>query len=286
MSDKPLILTKDNTELFCYKGYQIETDRKDVKRYDSVLPIYPGSGVHYLIDHPLLQEGDIVLDLCTGSGVLGIYASDKASKVICTDISQRALTFAKRNADINNIKNIEFRQGDLFEPVKGEKFDYIITNPPFVPIPTNIEAALHTNGGENGLSITERILQQAETYLRPNGRMQLYSLSLGDERKSLLEDLLRKYLKNRKITMISMYSSPLPVEEFAKEFRQYAGVKDWFTRISAEGLTHLYSFIVNIEPSSSLFLVKKNIPENERDVFPDNWKNWKGRFSYWVLGEK
>ena len=51
-----------------------------------------------------LQEGDVALDLCTGSGILGIYVAEKASKVIATDISPRALKFAKRNAERNKIK--------------------------------------------------------------------------------------------------------------------------------------------------------------------------------------
>jgi len=284
MVDKPTILIKANTELFCYKGRQIETDRKDNKRKDNVLPIYSGSGVHYLLDHLLVQEGDVALDLCTGSGILGIYVAEKASKVIATDISPRALKFAKRNAERNKIKNIEFGLGDLFEPVKGEQFDYIITNPPFVPIPVSVESALHSNGGEDGLYFVRKILEKAETYLKPNGRIQIYSLSLGDEKTTLLEELLRKNLRKNRVTITNMYLNSLPLEEFVKDFKKYAGVEGWYQKMKSEGLTHLHSFIVNIEPSASLTILKKTIPEIERTLYSDNWENWKGRFSYWVLG--
>lgn len=286
MNDKPVIQINDCTELFCYNGKQIETDRKDVKRHDSVLPIYPGSGVHYLIDHQLVREGDVVLDLCAGSGVLGIYAADKASRVICTDISQRALEFAKKNADRNNIENIGFRQGNLFEPVKGKQFDYIVANPPFVPIPVSVKAAIHTDGGENGLYLVKKILEQAETYLQTNGRMQIYSLSLGNKKATLLEDLIRKNLGKRRVTMMSMYSNPLSLEEFVEDFKKYAGVVGWYKRMKSKGLTHLHSFIVNIEPSTSMVIHKNTISESERSLYPDNWENWKGRFSYWALETK
>lgn len=283
MVDKPIIIIRDGIELFSYKGKQIETDRKDDKRYDNVLPVFPGSGVQYLIDHSLIRKGDVAFDPCTGSGILGIYISDKASRVIATDINPRALKFAKRNAERNHIENIEFRQGDLFEPVRGEQFNYIVANPPFVPIPTGVKAVLHSNGGEDGLYLVKKILEQAETYLKPSGRMQIYSLSLGGEKTTLLEDLLRKNLRNRKVTMISMYSNPLPLEEFVKDFEKYAGSEEWYKRMKSKGLTYLHSFIVNIEPNTALTVIKKNIPKSERSLYPDYWKNWKGRFSYWVL---
>jgi release factor glutamine methyltransferase len=283
MIEQPLVkLTKEGTELFSYKGKQIETDRKDNKREDSVLPIYPGSGVHYLVDHLLVREGDVALDLCTGSGILGIYTSDKASRIIVTDINQRALEFAKRNAKRNNIKNIEFRQGDLFEPVKGEQFDYIVANPPFVPVPENLKVAMHSKGGLDGLYLVRKIIEQVETYLKPSGRMQLYSLTLGSQEATILEEMLKQHLKNRKITMTSMYSEPLPLEEFIDSFKQY-DTGEWESELRRRGITHLYSYIVNIEPGEGLEIIKTKIPQNERDTFPDGWDKWKQKFSFWVL---
>ncbi len=282
---KPVIkLTSKNTEVFCYKGKEIETDQKDNKIYDSVLPIYPGSGVHYLIDHSLVQEGDVVLDLCCGSGVLGIYAAEKASRVICTDISQRALEFAIGNAKRNGIKNMEFKQGNLFEPVKGKQFDYIIANPPFVPIPDNLKAALHSKGGPDGLRLVRKIIENAETYLNSSGRMQLYSLTPGNQENTVLEEILKRNLKNRRVTMISMYSEPLPLGEFIDSFRQYK-TDGWEDELKAKGITHLHAYIVNIEPGEELEIIKTRIPQKERDKFPYGWNNWKQKFSFWILNE-
>ncbi len=278
-------LTNKGTELFSYKGKHIETDRKDNKREDNVLPIYPGSGVHYLVNHLLVREGDVALDLCTGSGVLGIYISDKASIVIATDISQRALEFARRNAARNTIKNIEFKQGDTFEPVKERLFDYIVTHPPFVPIPNNLRAALHSNGEADGLYLVRKIIEQAETYLKPRGRMQLYSLTFGSQKTTILEEILKQNLKNRKVTMINMYSEPLPLEEFIASFKQYR-VKEWKDELRRNEITHLHSYIVNIEPGEGVKIVKTKITQDERDEFPDGWNKWKQKFSSWILDKE
>ncbi len=96
--------------------------------------------------NPLLGEGSIlmrhcknnlfgnnVLEIGTGSGALSILASENSKRIIATDISPLAVECARKNVKKLNLENIiEVRQGDLFEPVKGEKFDKIIFNPPFI----------------------------------------------------------------------------------------------------------------------------------------------------------
>lgn len=86
-------------------------------------------------------EGDRVLDMFTGSGVLGLIAAQRASHVIGVDISQIAVACARNNAiRLNLCEKTEFRQGDLWEPIQSnEVFDLIIANPPLLPaIPENL----------------------------------------------------------------------------------------------------------------------------------------------------
>jgi methylase of polypeptide subunit release factors len=78
---------------------------------------------------------DSVLDLGTGCGIQALHASRHARRVVATDISARALEFAALNASLNGITGIEFRLGSLFDPVAGELFDQIVSNPPFVITP-------------------------------------------------------------------------------------------------------------------------------------------------------
>ncbi|MFH1175036.1 MAG: methyltransferase [archaeon] len=236
-----------------------------------------------MIDHSLIQDGDVVLDLCTGSGILGLYAARSASRVICTDINPRAIACAQRNADQNALQNIEYRCGNLFEPVRWEHFDYIVTNPPFVPIPPGVKATLHSGGGETGMLLVEAIVRDVETHLKPEGRMQLYSLSLGNETETLLESVLRKYVKRRKVTMMRMYTNPLPLKEFVDDPAICFASTTWYEQRMHAGETHLHSFVVNIEPADLLTITTTDMSQQDRRQYPDNWENWKGRFIEWIF---
>lgn len=87
-------------------------------------------GTKLLIENMVLEKNWRVLDLGCGYGAIGIAASRFVNYVIMTDINKRAVSIAKKNLKINNVKNAEVRWGHLYEPVKGERFHSIITNPP------------------------------------------------------------------------------------------------------------------------------------------------------------
>ncbi|WP_082391488.1 class I SAM-dependent methyltransferase [Thermococcus sp. EP1] len=87
-------------------------------------------GTQLLIESAVLDKDWEVLDLGCGYGVIGIVASKFVKRVVMTDVNRRAVNIAKKNLKINNIKNAEVRWGYLYEPVTGEKFHSIITNPP------------------------------------------------------------------------------------------------------------------------------------------------------------
>ncbi|NJE25443.1 class I SAM-dependent methyltransferase [Thermococcus sp. MV5] len=87
-------------------------------------------GTQLLIESVVLDKDWEVLDLGCGYGVIGIVVSKFVKRVVMTDVNRRAVNIAKKNLKINNIKNAEVRWGYLYEPVAGEKFHSIITNPP------------------------------------------------------------------------------------------------------------------------------------------------------------
>ena len=100
--------------------------------------------------------------------------------------------------------------------------------------------------------------------------------------ETLLESILKKYLKKRKITMVCFYSKPLPFESFVKIFENF-NIMEWKEKMINKGITGLYSYIINIEPSDKFEIIKTIIPDDDRKNFPDGWKNWKERFSHWIL---
>jgi Methyltransferase small domain len=75
------------------------------------------------------------LDLGTGCGIQALLAAKHSTRVVATDLNRRALDFARFNAALNGIDVIDFRSGDLFEPVDAERFDLLVANPPYVISP-------------------------------------------------------------------------------------------------------------------------------------------------------
>lgn len=122
-----------------------------------------------------------ILDLCTGSGciLLSLLHELRNAGGLGTDLSEEALEAARENAvRLGLQERAAFRQGDLWEPVGDERFDLIVSNPPYVPtdvIPTlepevrcgEPYAAL--DGGEDGLVFYRRIMKEAAGHLKPSG---------------------------------------------------------------------------------------------------------------------
>jgi hypothetical protein len=75
------------------------------------------------------------LDLGTGCGIQALLAAKHSSRVVATDVNERALAFARFNALLNGVEAIDFRLGHLAEPAAGERFDLVVSNPPYVISP-------------------------------------------------------------------------------------------------------------------------------------------------------
>ncbi len=118
---------------------------------------------------------DSALDLGTGCGIQALHAARHARRVVATDISQRAIDLASFNAELNQIGNIEFRLGNLFEPVAGERFDHIVSNPPFVITPRaeGVPAYEYRDGGMVGDALVAAVIAGVGAQLAPGGVAQL-----------------------------------------------------------------------------------------------------------------
>jgi len=113
------------------------------------------------------RPAELALDLGTGSGYLALLAARHARRVIGTDINARALSFAAFNARLNGAAHLELRRGSLFEPVENDRFDLIISNPPFAMAPR--AEYEYRDSGMPGDAICERIVREAPGRLRPGG---------------------------------------------------------------------------------------------------------------------
>lgn len=114
-----------------------------------------------------------VLDLGTGSGIHAIFAALSGANVTATDLSQPALELASFNAALNGV-TLDLREGSLFEPVAGERFDVIVANPPFVITPPSARATVgnldYRDGGLYGDQLCAHIVRGLGDRLRTKGR--------------------------------------------------------------------------------------------------------------------
>ena len=139
-----------------------------------------------------------VLDLCTGSGAIGITISleEKPQKVVLSDVSAKALKVARKNA--KKLKaDVKIIKSDLFKKI-NEKFDIIISNPPYIsasdysmlePEVKNYEPKLALCGGQTGLEFYEKIILDAPKYLNKGGKIYF---ELGIDEATSVKKILEK----------------------------------------------------------------------------------------------
>jgi release factor glutamine methyltransferase len=155
----------------------------------------PAEDSFLFAENLMVHEGEYVLDVGAGCGILGIIAAEKASGVVAIDINPYAVQCAKENAKLNGVVDkMFFIQGDLFTPLKaGEKFDLIVFNAPYLPSEpyeggTWIELAW--SGGAEGRAVIDRFLRGFHWHLKAGGRVLLMQSTYANLDKTLqtLED--------------------------------------------------------------------------------------------------
>lgn len=107
------------------------------------------------------------LDLGSGGGVQSLRAAAHSDRVVAVDKNPRALAFARFNARLNGVAGLDLREGDLFAPVAGERFDLIVCNPPYVISPES--RYVFQDGGRPGDTLTEEVVRRAPEYLEEGG---------------------------------------------------------------------------------------------------------------------
>lgn len=148
-----------------------------------------------------------ILDLCTGSGIIAISLAKyiKNSNIIASDISSKALQIAKLNAEQNLVKNqIEFVESDMFDKIKNQEFDVIVSNPPYIKTAVieslekqvKKEPHIALDGGYDGLKFYKIIFENSYKYLKKEGKV---FVEIGYDQKEDLVNIINQNINYENI---------------------------------------------------------------------------------------
>ena len=153
-----------------YEGLLLLCDR-DPSRPDHVMGMSPSTML--TIAYTPRENAGAALDVGTGSGVQALLAARHSDRVVATDVTPRALWMTELNARLNGIENVETREGSFFEPVQGERFDLVVSNPPYIVSPDS--EFLYRDSEMEGDSLCRSLLADLPGLLEPGGYATLQS---------------------------------------------------------------------------------------------------------------
>ena len=156
----------------------------------------PAEDSFLFAENLVVREGDVVLDMGTGCGLLGVVAAEKAGRVVAVDVNPYDVRCAKENAKLNGVLDkMFFVQGDLFTAIRfGERFDLVLFNAPYLPSESVEDASwlgCAWSGGVAGRQVVDRFISEVPKYLKQNGRMFLMQSTLSD-----VDETLRRIEEN------------------------------------------------------------------------------------------
>jgi SAM-dependent methyltransferase len=217
-----------------------------------------------------IKQGDRVLELGAGSGLYSILAALKGGEVVGVDINPRAVRFAQINREINGLaeQNPTFIVASMEEYLlqnQGVLFDRIIASLPYKPWPAALgRGKVYSNGGELGRAFSKIAIGECPKRLKRNGSFLIYTMSLGDEKRSWLETQSEQLFAQRDgmtaiLTKVDTQSADF-FAWFASHDNSGSGiVYKWVERLCSLRLTHMHYLMLEVKntPGSSGWSVRQ-----------------------------
>ncbi len=217
----------------------------------------PSASTQYPARMAVGGESETTLDLGTGSGALAFEAARYSRKVMGTDINERALQYAQFNALLNGVGNVEWRCGDAFAPVAGQKFTRIVANPPFFLSPEKSFTFCDSPAVLDGF--TEQLARTCHQHLEEGGFYQMIC-EFVDLESTPWEQRLRNWTAASGCDVLVVLAPPTSPITYAEKRAQEAklmvtsGLDGYFTRqyryLKDYGVKQVMTGLVNMRKRS------------------------------------
>jgi precorrin-6B methylase 2 len=201
----------------------------------------PLNGVTLLLARAALsrQRIETALDLGCGAGALALAFAGVARRVVATDVNPRAVAWTRFNAALNAVDNVEVRRSDLFDGVEGERFERIVSQPPFVARRPGAPLATFAHGGDRGDELALRLLEKAAAHLAPGGRAIVLAdwPLVGDD---AIDERVRRSVGDAPVSRIVMTSPGKNLDEYCTSLAasEHPQLDDAFAAAACDARDH------------------------------------------------
>ena len=190
-------------DIMVFQGLYYLSDRLVPVQFANFVLGISGSGIIGTV-FTIRQPVDTAVDLGTGNGLHALLTARHARHVVATDINRRALNVAAFNARLNGLHNLEFRHGSWFEPIQGEEFDLVVSNPPFVISP--LSQSMFRDSGMKGDSVSRFVVQGAAKHLKVGGFATILGCWGFDPKKDDWPETPKNWLAESGVDVIALLS--------------------------------------------------------------------------------
>jgi methylase of polypeptide subunit release factors len=209
------------------------------------------------------------LDIGTGCGVQALHLSGHAGRVVATDLSERALAFARFNAALNGLE-WDLRSGSLLEPVAGERFGLVVSNPPFVITPRHaaVPRFEYRDGGAHGDAVVEGLVRRMADHLEPGGIAQLlgnWEIPAGADWR----DRVREWVKGTGLDAWVVQRGVQDPAQYAETWARDGGHQSATAEFTAMYAAWLEDFATRAVESVGFGVITLQRPATAREPFVD-----------------
>lgn len=217
---------------------------------------YFGDDSIKLSRHVVGHSGQRALDVCCGSGIQSVLLARRGLTVVGVDIQEEVIALARINSALNHVGHMtQFVHGDIRDYRPDGRFDIVVSNPPLLPVPSNVSYPLIGYGGESGFDVIKEIVGRLVDFTNEQMRCAVVGTCLGTDQANELTSWLHNTVASQLHCLVwlpARIDVSQAVEGLASTSHMLLGegysssVEQWMQMCKERGAQYLYSFVLKM----------------------------------------